>query len=90
VVAGCGFRGGGAVTKIMLDPSTSDKLQGFKDPIQLCDPTGRILGQFVPSSSMSEWEPVTPDVTEEELSRRLNSQEKRYSTAEILKRLESL
>jgi hypothetical protein len=39
---------------------------------------------------MSEWEQLTPDVSEEDLDRRENANEKTYTTAEVLKHLESL
>jgi hypothetical protein len=39
---------------------------------------------------MSEWEPLTPEVSEEELDRRERSNEKRYTTAEVLAYLEKL
>jgi len=44
----------------------------------------------VPLIDPAEWEPVTPDVTEEELDRRAVSTEKRYTTAEVIAYLESL
>jgi acyl-CoA reductase-like NAD-dependent aldehyde dehydrogenase len=39
---------------------------------------------------LSEWEPITPEVSEEELDRREQSNEKRYTTAEVLERLKEL
>jgi hypothetical protein len=78
------------VTKLTVDASTSEKLTNLKEPIRLCDPTGKVLGEFFPAFSMSDWEPATPDISEEELRRRENSQERRYSTEEVLKHLESL
>jgi hypothetical protein len=78
------------VSAITLDASTAEKLTNIKESIRLCDPTGKVLGEFFPAFSMADWEPVTPDITEEELRRRENSQEKRYSTEEVLKHLEPL
>lgn len=78
------------MTQIILDADAVSKLNGVVQPVELCDPSGRVLGQFVPRIDMSEWEPITPDVSEEELDRREKSNEKRYTTAEVLAYLEKL
>jgi hypothetical protein len=36
------------MTKLVLDPSFAGQLAGFTAPVELCDPDGRPLGQFVP------------------------------------------
>src|SRR5947209_4736535 len=53
-------------------------------------PIGRTLGCFVPLIDMSQWEPVTPEVSEEELDCREKSKEKCHTTAEVLAYLEKL
>jgi hypothetical protein len=68
----------------------ASKLEQLKEPVQLCGPTGRVLGRFFPEVDMSEWEPVSDDITDEELDRRLNSNETRFTTAEVLAYLEQL
>ncbi len=78
------------MTQIILDASLSNKLDKLAQPVELCDPSGRVLGRFVPLIDLSEWEPISPDVTEEELDRRAKSTEKRYTTAEVLAHLEKL
>ena len=78
------------MTQIILDAGVSNKLTGVIHPVELCDPSGRVLGRFVPSIDLSEWEPLSPDISEEELDRRANSKEKRYTTAEVLAHLEKL
>ncbi len=50
----------------------------------MCDPSGKVLGRFVPLIDLSEWEPVTPEISEEELDRRERSNERRSTTAEVL------
>jgi len=40
--------------------------------------------------SLAEWEPLSPDITEDELERRAKSTEKRYTTAEVIAHLEKL
>jgi hypothetical protein len=78
------------MTQIILDGGLASKLNGVFQPVELCDPSGRVLGQFVPRIDMSEWEPITPAVSEEELDRREKSNEKRYTTAEVIAYLEKL
>ena len=52
--------------KITLDAALSSKLHAFAQDVELCDPDGRVLGRFIPRVDMSEWEPISPDVSEEE------------------------
>jgi hypothetical protein len=78
------------MTRITLDAAAADKLHAADQVVELCDPSGRLLGTFSPVVDLSEWEPLTPDVSEEELDRREQSTERRYTTAEVLRYLESL
>jgi hypothetical protein len=78
------------MTQIILDASASSKLYHLTHSVELCDPSGRVLGRFVPLIDMSEWEPLSPDISEEELERREQANEKRYTTAEVLAHLEKL
>jgi hypothetical protein len=78
------------VTQIKLDADLSRKMREMSSAVELCDPSGRVLGHFVPIVDMSEWEAVTPEASEEELDRRERSNEKRYTTAEVLAHLEKL
>jgi hypothetical protein len=78
------------MTQIILDAATSGKLTGLGRSVELCDPSGKVLGRFVPLIDLSEWEPVSPPVSEEELDRREKSGGKRYTTAEVLEHLRNL
>jgi len=69
--------------------SISTQLAGLTQPVELCDASGRVLGQFVPRIDLSEWEPISPDISEAELERRAKSNEPRYTTKEVLARLEN-
>lgn len=72
---------------------TDDVAKLFRDLIvraEVCDSSGNVLGRFVPSAHISNYVPLTPDVSDEELERRANSKGKRYTTAEVLAHLESL
>ncbi len=78
------------MTQIILDAQLSSKLNAIDHPVELCDPSGPVLGRFMPLIDLSEWEPVTPSASEEELDRREQAKEKRYTTAEVLAYLEKL
>lgn len=78
------------MTQIIVDPGLSKQLHGLGQAVELCDQSGKILGRFVPAIDLAEWEALTPGVSEEELDRRSHSSDKRYSTAEVMKHLESL
>jgi hypothetical protein len=76
------------MTRVFLDANSATRLHDVCHTVELCDPSGRVLGRFIPVSDPSEWEPMGPDVTEEELDGRERSREKRYSTAEVVAHLE--
>jgi hypothetical protein len=78
------------MTQITLDPAVANKLQGLARVVELCDPSGRVLGRFLPAVDLAEWEPISPEVSDEELDRRACSPGKRYTTAEVLAHLERL
>jgi hypothetical protein len=77
------------MTQIILDTSISSKLHDLTQPVELCDPAGRILGEFVPRIDMSEWEPLSPAASEEELDRREQSEDW-YTTEEVMAHLKRL
>jgi hypothetical protein len=82
--------GGSVMTQITLDAAIARQLSSIYQSVELCDPSGRVLGHFVPRIDMSEWEPISPEISEEELEHRSKSTEKRYTTAEVLAHLEKL
>lgn len=70
------------MTKIVVDHDIREKLLGLKQPLEICDEDGRVLGHFVPDRSK---EPILP---RHEIERRLA--EPTFSTEEVIKYLESL
>jgi len=74
----------------MLDGDLAKRLYDLQETVQLCDPAGKVVGQFHPAFDPSKWEIIGPELTDEELERRANSNEKRYTTAEVLAYLEKL
>ncbi len=77
------------MSHITLDPNLSKQLREFTEAVELREPSGRVLGRFVPLPDMTDWVPVSPDVSEEELDRRERETDS-YSTAEVLAHLENL
>ncbi len=63
------------MTQIRLDADQAIKLQG--------------AGESLPTLIPSGWEPISPDISPEELQRRINVREKRYTTQEMLSLLET-
>lgn len=75
------------MTRVIIDAALRAKLHDFSEPLVLCDQQGQVFGHFVPAVDFSQWEPVSPGASEEELDRRARSSERRYSTAEVLAHL---
>ena len=78
------------MTQLIVDASLPGKLPSLTQPVELLDLSGQVLGQYIPAVDLSEYEPFEPQISEEELERRMNSNEKRYTTAEVLAYLEKL
>jgi len=78
------------MTRIILDAAATSQFNHIDRPVEICDPSGKVLGRFVPLVDMSEWEPLSPDISDEELERRSKSTQKRYTTAEVIAHLERL
>ena len=75
------------MTRITLDAALSSRLYELDQVVELCDPTGKVLGRFVPAVDTSGWEPVTPELGEEELLQREQSGDW-VTTDEVLARLQ--
>jgi hypothetical protein len=78
------------MTRIFLDADLRGKLHDLTQPLELCDDTGRVVANVFPRPDLSQYEPLVPQVSEDELDRRERSNEKRYTTAEVLAYLEKL
>lgn len=59
--------------RVVLDPATLAQLHGVHYTVELCDGSGREVGQFVPVVNRSEHTDLEPQVSEEELDRRERS-----------------
>ena len=78
------------MTRVILDEMLRSKLHNLSQPLELCDEAGRVLGHIFPMVDPSQYEPREPQVSEEELDRREQANEQRYTTAEVLAYLEKL
>ncbi len=78
------------MTRVIVDEILRSKLYNLTEPLELCDPSGRVLGRLVPTFDLSDYEPWIPEFTDEELRLAEQSDEKRYTTAEMLAHLAAL
>jgi len=78
------------MTRVIVDDALRAKLHNLAEPLVLCDMQGQVFGHFIPAVDFSQWEPASPGVSDEELDRRARSNERRFSTAEVLAHLEGL
>lgn len=74
------------MSRVTIDDVLSAKLHALDQPAELCDPSGKVLGRFVPALDESKWEAVTPEASVEELDRRERSAEW-HSTQDVLSRI---
>jgi hypothetical protein len=78
------------MTKVIVDAVLLSKLHDLKEPLELCDASGRILAKVRPAIDLSQYEPLEPRVSKEELERRARSDGTWYTTAEVLEYLKKL
>lgn len=80
---------GAMMTRLTLDEPMKSRLDDLTEPVEFCDETGRVLGRYIPSFDPDDYEPLVPQVSDDELQRRRASREW-YSTADVLQHLEGL
>jgi hypothetical protein len=78
------------MTRIVIDADMRHKLLGLNQRVELCDESGRVLARVVPTLDPSEYEDLEPQISEEEMRRRVEHRGRTYTTAEVLAYLESL
>jgi hypothetical protein len=78
------------MTRITLDADLRSKLLNLTQPLELCDESGRVLARVLPAIDPSMYEGLEPQISEEELQRRLQNKGRTYTTAEVLAYLEKL
>lgn len=77
------------MSRITLDAVTIARLTESGATLEVCDDTGKVVGEFRPKLDPAEYR-LEPQVSDEELRRRAESNERRYTTAEVLEHLRRL
>jgi hypothetical protein len=72
--------------RITIDVNLVDKLPGVKQPVEICDESGQVLGQYYPACRHLLEEPL---ISEEELDQREQEAES-FTTVEMIAHLEAL
>ncbi len=77
------------MTRITIDAELRARLLNLTEHLELCDETGKVVARVRPVFDPSDWEPLEPSISEEELDAREKSNEW-FTTEEVLKHLEQL
>jgi hypothetical protein len=75
------------MTRVVVDQAVRTRLDQIKEPAELCDESGRVLGRYLPQPAVSPYQGIDPPISEEELERR-DSEEGGRPLAAILADLE--
>ena len=81
------------MTRVMVDAEVRKVLLNFTRPLELCDESGSILGKLIPTRpdiDADEWIDLTPDETDEEIQRAIDSGEETYSTQDLIDQIKKL
>jgi len=79
------------MTQIVLTPDLVQKLLKLTEPVELCEPSGHVLGEFRPNLQVSSKLPegFSCPLSAGDLDAALQDP-RRYTTHEVLRKLESL
>jgi hypothetical protein len=77
------------MTQLTVDSTLTGRLENFREPVQLVDEQGRVLGTFRPEVDRSLYRNLEPPLTIDELRRRADNS-RGYTTQEVLQHLASL
>jgi hypothetical protein len=70
-----------------LDKTLRRKLHDLEAPLELCDESGAVVARLFPRYDPAKHD-LDPKISRDELLRRKSSDEKVYTTAEVLAHLE--
>lgn len=79
--------------RISIDDELRQKLLNFTEDVELCDEYGNVLARVVSSAPWADpgpWVPLTPEISPEEIQRRLNLNEPTYTTEQVIEKLRTL
>jgi hypothetical protein len=74
------------MTRVVVDAELLNRLNNLTEPLELCDESGKILARVNPAIDWSQYEFLTPDISDEERERRLST-DRRYTTKEAIEYL---
>lgn len=80
------------MTRITVDAYVQKLFLNFTKPLELCNESGLVLGKLIPVASNIDadgWIDLTPDLTDEELEREIDSGES-CSTEELIAEIKKL
>lgn len=77
------------MVRITIDDELKKKLLASGEVVELVDASGKLLARVLPELEEfpNGWEAITPEITDEELKRRLAYDGPGISTEELLRRL---
>ena len=78
------------MTKITCDAALREKLHDLAGPVELCDESCRVLARVWPAVDPTMYPDLEPQISMEEVKRRLAEPGKTYTTPEVLAYLEQL
>jgi hypothetical protein len=80
------------MTRVTVDKEMRKVLLNFTKPLELCDESGSILGKLIPAKpdiTEDDWIDLTPELTDEELEKEIDSGEG-YSTQELIAEIKKM
>jgi hypothetical protein len=78
------------MTRVIINAEIQGKLLNLKEPLELCDESGRVLARVLPHYDPADYENLEPEISEEELKQRRQDKGKGYTTEEVIAYLERL
>ncbi len=81
------------MTRVTVDAELKRKLLNCTTPLELCDESGIILAKLAPctpETDPNDWIDLTPEVTDEEIQREIESGEATHSTEELIAEIKKM
>ena len=79
-----------SMSRIVIDDVLREKLTGLKETVELCDASGLVVAKVTPVNDAATYRGYEPRLSREEIEERSKNIGRTYTTAEVLKHLESL
>ncbi len=81
------------MVRIPADNEIRKLFRNFTEDFEICDDAGNVLARVqrtTPWSDPDQWEPMTPEISQEEIERRLATPGPTFTTAQVLEQLSKL